>query len=77
MGLPPDELPLPIFDTVLNGVKIIGSIAGPRKDLQVCLQFAAGASRILLPCRQSFEDRAVTGVIIVVTTAGIIDFLQR
>lgn len=41
VGLPPDEMPIPIFDTVLNGVKIIGSIVGTRKDLQECLQFAA------------------------------------
>ncbi|TXR53828.1 alcohol dehydrogenase AdhP [Reinekea thalattae] len=41
VGLPPDEMPIPIFDTVLNGVKVIGSIVGTRKDLQECLQFAA------------------------------------
>ncbi|KHF29430.1 Alcohol dehydrogenase [Anoxybacillus sp. BCO1] len=34
-------MPIPIFDTVLNGVKIIGSIVGTRKDLQEALQFAA------------------------------------
>ncbi|WP_232323261.1 zinc-binding dehydrogenase [Photobacterium sp. J15] len=41
VGQPPDEMPVPIFDTVLNGVKIIGPIIGTRKDLQECLQFAA------------------------------------
>ncbi|CAA0117019.1 Alcohol dehydrogenase [BD1-7 clade bacterium] len=41
VGLPPDELPIPIFDTVLNGVSIIGSIVGTRRDLQECLDFAA------------------------------------
>ncbi|WP_022951404.1 alcohol dehydrogenase AdhP [Leucothrix mucor] len=41
VGLPPDEMPLPIFDTVLNGVKVVGSIVGTRKDLKECLQFAA------------------------------------
>jgi alcohol dehydrogenase, propanol-preferring len=41
VGLPPEEIPIPIFDTVLNGVKIIGSIVGTRKDLQEALQFAA------------------------------------
>ena len=41
VGLPPEEMPIPIFDTVLNGVKVIGSIVGTRKDLQECLQFAA------------------------------------
>lgn len=41
VGLPPENMPLPIFDTVLNGVSVIGSIVGTRKDLQECLQFAA------------------------------------
>ncbi len=41
VGLPPDEMPIPIFDTVLNGIKVIGSIVGTRKDLKECLQFAA------------------------------------
>lgn len=41
VGLPPEEMPLPIFDTVLNGVKVVGSIVGTRKDLRECLQFAA------------------------------------
>ncbi|MCQ6265228.1 alcohol dehydrogenase AdhP [Fictibacillus sp. WQ 8-8] len=41
VGLPPEELPIPIFDTVLNGVKVVGSIVGTRKDLQEALQFAA------------------------------------
>lgn len=41
VGLPPEELPIPIFDTVLNGVKVIGTIVGTRKDLKECLQFAA------------------------------------
>jgi alcohol dehydrogenase, propanol-preferring len=41
VGLPPEEIPVPIFDTVLNGIKIIGSIVGTRKDCQEALQFAA------------------------------------
>jgi len=41
VGLPPEEMPIPIFDTVLNGIKLIGSIVGTRKDLKECLQFAA------------------------------------
>ncbi len=41
VGLPPDTLEIPIFDTVLNGVSVVGSIVGTRKDLQECLQFAA------------------------------------
>lgn len=41
VGLPNDELPIPIFDTVLNGVTVKGSIVGTRKDLQEALAFAA------------------------------------
>jgi len=41
VGLPPEDMPLPIFDTVLNGVSVIGSIVGTRKDLEECLEFAA------------------------------------
>ncbi|RXT06521.1 alcohol dehydrogenase AdhP [Ammoniphilus sp. CFH 90114] len=41
VGLPPEEMSIPIFDTVLNGVEVVGSIVGTRKDLQEALQFAA------------------------------------
>lgn len=41
VGLPNDEIPIPIFDTVLNGVTVKGSIVGTRKDMQEALQFAA------------------------------------
>jgi propanol-preferring alcohol dehydrogenase len=41
VGLPNADLPIPIFDTVLDGVKVKGSIVGTRKDLQEALQFAA------------------------------------
>jgi alcohol dehydrogenase, propanol-preferring len=39
--LPPEEMPIPIFGEVLNGIKIVGSIVGTRKDLQKALRFAA------------------------------------
>ncbi|MCA1032580.1 alcohol dehydrogenase AdhP [Bacillus timonensis] len=41
VGLPPEMIEVPIFDTVLNAVSIVGSIVGTRKDLQEALQFAA------------------------------------
>jgi alcohol dehydrogenase, propanol-preferring len=40
-GLPPGDFPTPIFDVVLKGTTIRGSIVGTRKDLQESLQFAA------------------------------------
>ncbi|MBZ0329466.1 alcohol dehydrogenase AdhP [Halomonas sp. ANAO-440] len=39
-GLPPGDFPLPIFETVLNGITIRGSIVGTRQDLQESLDFA-------------------------------------
>ena len=39
-GLPPGDFPLPIFDMVLNGITIRGSIVGTRLDLQESLEFA-------------------------------------
>lgn len=41
VGLPNEDIPLPIFDTVLNGVSVKGSIVGTRKDMQEALDFAA------------------------------------
>lgn len=40
-GLPPGDFPLSIFNTVLNGVTIRGSIVGTRLDLQESLDMAA------------------------------------
>ena len=39
-GLPPGDFPISIFDTVLNGITIRGSIVGTRLDLQEALAFA-------------------------------------
>ena len=40
-GLPPGEFPVSIFDVVLNGYTIRGSIVGTRLDLEEALTFAA------------------------------------
>lgn len=45
VGLPPGSFPLPIFDTVLNGLTVRGSIVGSRLDLQEALAFA-GAGKV-------------------------------
>jgi alcohol dehydrogenase, propanol-preferring len=39
-GLPPGEFPVSIFDVVLNGYTIRGSIVGTRLDLEEALAFA-------------------------------------
>lgn len=44
-GLPPGTFPLSIFDTVLNGITVRGSIVGTRQDLSEALAFA-GAGRV-------------------------------
>jgi len=41
VGLPPGDFPTPIFDLVLKGLTVRGSIVGTRKDLEESLQFAA------------------------------------
>ena len=41
VGLPPESLPVPIFDLVLKGISITGSIVGTRKDLQEALDLAS------------------------------------
>jgi D-arabinose 1-dehydrogenase-like Zn-dependent alcohol dehydrogenase len=40
-GLPPGEFPVSIFDLVLNGYTLRGSIVGTRLDLEEALSFAA------------------------------------
>ena len=44
-GLPPGDFPLSIFDMVLNGITVRGSIVGTRLDLQEALDFA-GAGKV-------------------------------
>lgn len=39
-GLPPGDFPLPIFDMVLEGITVRGSIVGTRLDLAESLDFA-------------------------------------
>lgn len=57
------ELSLPIFDTVLSGKTVIGSIVGTRSDLQdVFALHAAGRTRVITETRaletvnESFDD---------------------
>jgi propanol-preferring alcohol dehydrogenase len=40
-GLPPGSFPLPIFDMVLSGITVRGSIVGTRLDLEEALAFAS------------------------------------
>ena len=64
VAMPADNfVQLPIFETVLNGITIIGSIVGTRKDLaDVYAIHAQGRTRVIRETRQlaevneSFED---------------------
>lgn len=40
-GLPPGEFGLPIFDVILKGITVRGSIVGTRRDLQESIEFAS------------------------------------
>ncbi len=52
VGLPAEDMLLPIFGTVLNGVSIVGT----RKDLAECLDFAARGKVKAITIEKSLED---------------------
>jgi len=58
VALPADgALSLPVFDTVLNGKSVLGSIVGTRADLDdVFALHAAGRTRVV------YEPRPLSGV---------------
>jgi alcohol dehydrogenase, propanol-preferring len=65
VGLPADNgIRLPIFETVLNGTKVVGSIVGTRVDLQEVFELhAAGQTRVLYETRRLNEvNRAIKEV---------------
>jgi propanol-preferring alcohol dehydrogenase len=53
VALPADnEVRLPIFETVLNGITVVGSIVGTRKDLREVFELhAAGLTRVISETR--------------------------
>jgi alcohol dehydrogenase, propanol-preferring len=57
VALPPDnEVKLPIFETVLNGITIVGSIVGTRADLREVFELhGAGKTRVIRETR-SLDD---------------------
>ncbi|MEU4558694.1 alcohol dehydrogenase AdhP [Actinoplanes sp. NPDC023936] len=57
VSLPKDNaMSLPIFETVLKGIRVIGSIVGTRKDLaEVFRLHAAGRTRVLYETRKLDE----------------------
>ncbi len=80
-GLPPGDFPLPIFDTVLNGITVRGSIVGTRNDLQEAIDFAAdGQVQAHIESTEPLEnindifsrmhDGAITGRVVLDMTNG-------
>jgi len=53
VGLPADnKIELPIFETVLNGITVVGSIVGTRLDLREVFELhAAGLTRVITEVR--------------------------
>jgi propanol-preferring alcohol dehydrogenase len=60
VALPADgKLELPVFDTVLNGTKVVGSIVGTRQDLAEVFQLhALGRTRVIRETRRLDEVNA-------------------
>ena len=54
VGLPEDNVfPLPIFETVLRGIQVIGSLVGTREDLAEVFQLhAGGRTKVVLERRE-------------------------
>jgi propanol-preferring alcohol dehydrogenase len=70
VGLPPEELPVPVFELVLKGISVIGSIVGTRKDLEETLDLAA---RGLVRCKYTVEPLEAANDIFARMEAGKID----
>jgi propanol-preferring alcohol dehydrogenase len=55
-GLPPGDFPLPIFDVVLSGITVRGSIVGTRLDLQESLEFAEAGKVKATVAKEKLEN---------------------
>lgn len=55
-GLPPGDFPAPIFDIVLKGLTIRGSIVGTRQDLAEAIEFYAAGKIHPTYSKRSLED---------------------
>ncbi|HTO63322.1 MAG TPA: zinc-dependent alcohol dehydrogenase, partial [Bradyrhizobium sp.] len=55
-GLPPGDFSLSIFDTVIKGITVRGSIVGTRLDLQEALNFAGEGKVKATIATEKLED---------------------
>ena len=60
VGLPSEMMDLSIVKTVLNGIQVIGSLVGTRKDLEEAFQF--GAEGLVVPVVQKRPVSDAVGV---------------
>ena len=57
VGLPADNhIQLPVFETVLNGTKVLGWIVGTRTDLQEVFELRAAGKTEVVYARHHLED---------------------
>ena len=72
VGLPADnELRLPVFETVLGGISVIGSIVGTRRDLAEVFELhAAGRTRVVYETRRLDEVNEAMAEVLAGTVAA-------
>ncbi|MFD1261855.1 alcohol dehydrogenase AdhP [Entomomonas asaccharolytica] len=56
VGLPPETMDLSIVKTVLDGIEVIGSLVGTRKDLEEAFQFAAEGKVVPIVKTRSLDE---------------------
>lgn len=56
VGLPSETMDVPIVKTVLDGIEIIGSLVGTRKDLEEAFQFGAEGMVVPVVTKRPIED---------------------
>lgn len=66
IGLPADNrLELPVFETVLKGITVVGSLVGTRNDLSECFALhAQGRTRVVAEARQLDEVNECFGEVL-------------
>lgn len=56
VGLPSETMDLPIVKTVLDGIEVIGSLVGTRKDLEEAFQFGAEGKVVPVVQTRALEE---------------------
>ena len=80
VGLPADnELRLPVFETVLGGISVIGSIVGTRRDLAEVFELhAAGRTKVIYDTRRLDQvNEAMDEVLAATVEARLVFDLSR